>query len=92
MRNQIRIISDVGATPVPVEPALDPHGQPLDLSLSALRSVSPIHLEYLANMGVAASALPAAQDTAIASSLGLTRAELVAGWQRWLEPLLRTRQ
>ena len=36
-------------------------------------------------MGVAASALPAAQDAAIASSLGLTRAELVAGWQRWLE-------
>ena len=36
-------------------------------------------------MGVAASALPAAQDAAIASSVGLTRAELVAGWQRWLE-------
>lgn len=29
--------------------------QPLDLSQSFLRSVSPIHLEYLSNMGVAAS-------------------------------------
>ena len=28
---------------------------PLDLSLSALRSVSPIHIEYLRNMGVGAS-------------------------------------
>lgn len=35
-------------------------------------------------VGVAASALPAAQDAAITSSLGLTRAELVDGWQRWL--------
>ncbi|MFE0749531.1 hypothetical protein [Gordonia sp. NPDC058843] len=35
-------------------------------------------------LGVAASALPAAQDAAITSSLGLTRAELVADWQRWL--------
>ena len=36
-------------------------------------------------MSLDAVALPAAQDAAIASSLGLTRAELVAGWQRWLE-------
>lgn len=35
-------------------------------------------------VGVAASAVPTAQDAAIASSLGLTRAELLAGWQRWL--------
>ncbi len=30
-------------------------GRPLDLSLAALRSVSPIHCEYLRNMGVTAS-------------------------------------
>ena len=30
-------------------------GEPLDLSQHALRSVSPVHLEYLANMGVVAS-------------------------------------
>ena len=30
-------------------------GRPLDLSGAMLRSVSPVHLEYLANMGVVAS-------------------------------------
>ncbi|MFD2236820.1 HWE histidine kinase domain-containing protein [Aureimonas populi] len=55
VRNQIRIICDVDAEPVRIQPSLDPHGQPLDLSLSVLRSVSPIHLEYLKNMGVGAS-------------------------------------
>ncbi|SJZ97889.1 HWE histidine kinase domain-containing protein [Consotaella salsifontis] len=55
IRNQIRIIADVNAAPVPIVPELNPHGQPLDLSLSVLRSVSPIHIEYLKNMGVGAS-------------------------------------
>jgi light-regulated signal transduction histidine kinase (bacteriophytochrome) len=54
-RNLLRLIADVNADPVAVEPALDRHGEPLDLSLSVLRSVSPIHLEYLRNMGVGAS-------------------------------------
>ncbi len=39
----------------PCTPTLDPHGRPLDLSLAALRAVSPVHIEYLRNMGVAAS-------------------------------------
>ena len=30
-------------------------GRPLDLSYASLRSVSPIHCEYLRNMGLAAS-------------------------------------
>lgn len=55
LRNLIRIISDVNATPVPIVPQRDVSGQPLDLSLSTLRAVSPIHIEYLKNMGVAAS-------------------------------------
>ncbi|SDE61256.1 HWE histidine kinase domain-containing protein [Limimaricola pyoseonensis] len=55
IRNPIRLIMDVDAVPCPVRPALDPEGEPLDLSLSVTRSVSPIHLEYLRNMGVAAS-------------------------------------
>ncbi|WP_432575200.1 GAF domain-containing protein, partial [Kineococcus sp. SYSU DK005] len=39
-----------------LEPLLDPGtGAPLDLSHSVLRSVSPIHVEYLKNMGVTAS-------------------------------------
>ncbi|MCW5734076.1 MAG: GAF domain-containing protein [Enhydrobacter sp.] len=54
-RNWLRIIPDIGAKPSPVEPALDAEGQPLDLSMSVLRSVSPIHIEYLQNMGVGAS-------------------------------------
>lgn len=54
-RNWLRCIADVNAPPVPVVPTLDPTGQPLDLSLSLLRSVSLIHVEYLRNMGVNAS-------------------------------------
>jgi len=54
-RNWLRIIPDIGAKPSPIEPALDAAGQPLDLSMSVLRSVSPIHIEYLQNMGVGAS-------------------------------------
>ncbi len=56
VRNRIRLIADARYTPAPLLASKDaPAGQPLDLSLSVLRSVSPIHLEYLANMGVAAS-------------------------------------
>ena len=55
LRNTIRIISDAHFEPIPIEPALDPSGEPLDLSLAHLRSVSPIHCEYLRNMGVGAS-------------------------------------
>lgn len=54
-RNLLRIISDVNATSVQIKPQLDEFGKPLDLSLSMLRSVSPIHIEYLKNMGVGAS-------------------------------------
>lgn len=54
--NLLRIIPDAQSDPVALQPALNPvTGQPLDLSLSVLRSVSSIHTEYLANMGVQAS-------------------------------------
>lgn len=55
LRNWLRLISDVQDPGVPLKPALGPTGEPLDLSMSVLRAVSPIHLEYLANMGVRAS-------------------------------------
>lgn len=55
LRNWLRIIPDIGATPSQVKPYADPQGNPLDLSHSKLRSVSPIHIEYLQNMGVGAS-------------------------------------
>lgn len=55
-KSWIRLISDVDYTPVPVLPAADPlSGRPLDLTYATLRSVSPIHCEYLRNMGVRAS-------------------------------------
>lgn len=54
-RNLLRVIADIDAAPVPIVPQLDETGEPLDLSLSLLRSVSPIHIEYLRNMGVGAS-------------------------------------
>nr|7JR5_A Chain A, Photoreceptor-histidine kinase BphP [Stigmatella aurantiaca DW4/3-1]7JR5_B Chain B, Photoreceptor-histidine kinase BphP [Stigmatella aurantiaca DW4/3-1] len=55
-RNPLRLIADARARPVPLLPPVVPAlGRPLDLSNSALRSVSPVHLEYLRNMGVGAS-------------------------------------
>ncbi|MTE00033.1 GAF domain-containing protein [Paracoccus sp. YIM 132242] len=54
LQNPIRVIGDASFTPVPIV-ALDPQAGPLDLSYAHLRSVSPIHCEYLRNMGVAAS-------------------------------------
>ncbi|MCP8890678.1 histidine kinase dimerization/phosphoacceptor domain -containing protein [Sphingomonas faeni] len=53
VRNRVRVIPDIAYAPAPLRPA---GGPPLDMSDLALRSVSPVHLEYLANMGVAASA------------------------------------
>jgi two-component system, chemotaxis family, sensor kinase Cph1 len=54
--NLLRIIPDVRYERVQLEPTLNPvTGEALDLSLSALRSVSPMHTEYLYNMGVRAS-------------------------------------
>lgn len=56
LRNWLRIIVDVGYVPSPIVPAAQPvTGQPLNLSLSVLRSVSPLHLEYLQNMQVGAT-------------------------------------
>ena len=55
-KNWIRLINDVGYTPAPLVPAVDPErGEPQDLTFATLRSVSPIHIEYLQNMGVQAS-------------------------------------
>lgn len=55
LRNIFRVIADVDAPPVPVVPQLDPAGVALDMSLCLTRAVSPIHIEYLRNMGVGAS-------------------------------------
>lgn len=59
----VRTIADSHATPVEMQPSLvtviagdgERDAQPINLSFSNLRAISPIHLEYLRNMGVAAS-------------------------------------
>ncbi len=54
--NLVRVVVDIDALPVPVLPSLNPVTQnPLDMTYSALRSLSPIHIEYLRNMGIQAS-------------------------------------
>ena len=54
--NSLRIIPDVLAKSVVLKPSLSPlTGKPLDMSLSELRGVSPLHTEYLENMGVRSS-------------------------------------
>ena len=55
-RNRLRFIPDRDYDPSPVVPPANPvTGRPLDMSHAVLRSVSPIHVEYLRNMGVRAS-------------------------------------
>ncbi len=55
-RNRVRVLVDINYTPVPVGPELSPlTGQPLDMSLCQLRSISPLHVQYLKNMGVGAT-------------------------------------
>jgi two-component system, chemotaxis family, sensor kinase Cph1 len=53
-RNRVRVLADVQYTPIPLTPRLSPFtGHDLDMSLCFLRSSSPIHVQYLKNMGVA---------------------------------------
>jgi light-regulated signal transduction histidine kinase (bacteriophytochrome) len=55
-QNLVRIVADIDATPVAILPIINPVSQqPLDMTFSALRSLSPIHMEYLRNIGVQAS-------------------------------------
>jgi len=62
-RNRLRSIPDAEAPAVPLVPATDPlDTAPLDLTLGVLRAVSPIHQEYLANMGVASALSVALHD------------------------------
>uniref|UniRef100_UPI00117D0F46 GAF domain-containing protein n=1 Tax=Variovorax sp. KK3 TaxID=1855728 RepID=UPI00117D0F46 len=55
--NRFRLIADANYQPVPLHIAeASLRAQDIDLSQSHLRSVSPIHLEYMRNMGTLASA------------------------------------
>lgn len=55
-RNRVRLIADSDYQPVPLlrSPA-HADAAPTDLSLAMLRSVSPVHLQYMRNMGTGAS-------------------------------------
>ncbi|WP_410216895.1 histidine kinase dimerization/phosphoacceptor domain -containing protein [Paracoccus sp. (in: a-proteobacteria)] len=55
VRNRVRSIADVEASVLPIT-GTRPGIEGIDLSDSMLRSVSPVHLHYLRNMGVGASA------------------------------------
>ena len=52
-RNRVRLLQDVEYQPSALTPALSPiTGDHLDMSLCFFRSISPIHVQYLKNMGV----------------------------------------
>ncbi len=54
--NRLRLIVDIDVPQVPITPPQNPlTGLPLDMSNAVLRSVSPVHIEYLRNMGVRSS-------------------------------------
>ena len=55
LKNLLRLITDIYYSPVPIFTLDDQEGKNLDLSLSILRSTSPIHVKYLQNMGVGAT-------------------------------------
>ncbi len=56
VRNRVRVLVDVEAAPEALTPRLSPiTGQDLDMSFCFLRTMSPIHVQYLKNMGVAAT-------------------------------------
>ncbi len=56
VKNGLRLITQVNYEPAPLVPANNPGtGKPLDMSQAVLRDVSPIHRQYLRNMGIDAS-------------------------------------
>jgi light-regulated signal transduction histidine kinase (bacteriophytochrome)/CheY-like chemotaxis protein len=56
VKNWLRLITQVNYDPAPLIPQNNPHtGKPLNMSQAILRDVSPIHREYLRNMGIDAS-------------------------------------
>jgi len=56
LKNWLRFIPDAAYQPVRLVPGRDPAtGRPPDMTYAVLRSVSPIHLEYLHHLGSAAT-------------------------------------
>lgn len=56
LQNRVRVLVDVAYEPAPLFPRLSPiSGGDVDMSACTLRSMSPLHLQYLTNMGVRAT-------------------------------------
>jgi|GEM_PF-1183103 len=55
IQQRVRAIPDVGYRPVPILAAAGEADEPIDMTFCALRGVSPLHREYLVNMGVRAT-------------------------------------
>jgi light-regulated signal transduction histidine kinase (bacteriophytochrome) len=55
IRNLLRVIVDVNYTPIPIYTIDNAPDKNLDLGIAVLRSTSPIHVQYLQNMGVGAT-------------------------------------
>jgi len=56
VKNWLRLITQVNYDPAPLLPKNNPRtGEPLDMSQAILRDVSPVHRQYLRNMGIDAS-------------------------------------
>jgi chemotaxis family two-component system sensor kinase Cph1 len=54
--NTLRLKADVNAPVATLVPSVNPFtGTPLDMTYCVLRAMSPVHVEYLRNMGVASS-------------------------------------
>lgn len=85
--NRLRLIPNAEYAPCIVSPAAgrSPSEAPLDLSAAALRSVSPVHLEYMRNMGTAASmSISVVVDGALWGLISCHHAE-----PRWIPPSVR---
>jgi len=56
VKNWLRLITQVNYEPAPLIPRDNPTtGRPLDMTQAILRDVSPVHRQYLRNMGIDAS-------------------------------------
>ncbi|WGS50952.1 GAF domain-containing protein [Paraburkholderia sp. D15] len=56
VRNRIRLIADADYAAAPLVPPRHPStGKPTDLTYASLRSVSPVHVQYMKNMGTLSS-------------------------------------
>lgn len=55
LRNRVRVLVDVEAASSPIVSSSALEAEPFDMSMCTLRSMSPLHLQYLQNMGVTAT-------------------------------------